>query len=400
MRRIIFINLHKNGFLLKPFGDYLLKKVVVTKQQYLLKYLLENGYHVCSLIDENGGSRYLRHGALRNNHCFQKKAAKVLSNLTFYINRKAVLVNRIELLEEFTEISDEDIVIGYPMSESCFPTEKVRGKLAVSMVHFYGDKLTSQKLQGIQPDLMFAESYLDRHARLFERNYKWYQGKMILLAFVPESRFQIIKDFNKRKNKAMAIGTLTENKSTEFIEEYGTTAFQPQRDLIYQNKNIMRQYLDCFISKREEDGSKKEITGKENVIEGIYKRFFNILHADKQKKYFSFDMVERFNEYQMFVCPEDAHGNPGIGFLEGMSCGCAYIGQKIGVYEDYGMKQGIHYIGYNGELEDLKEKITYYQKEEHYEELLKIAKAGTLFVKEYFNAKRVAGKFVDELIKL
>ena len=111
-------------------------------------------------------------------------------------------------------------------------------------------------------------------------------------------------------------------------------------------------------------------------------------------------MVERFNNFKMFICGEETTGSPAIGFVEGMACGSAFIGNsKIGCYEDYGMVEGIHYIGYDGSLEDLIRKIEYYQQEEHQEELEKIANAGYCFALENFNKDVVASRILDSLRK-
>ena len=65
--------------------------------------------------------------------------------------------------------------------------------------------------------------------------------------------------------------------------------------------------------------------------------------------------AEKFNEYKMCLIGEEILGVPGIGFVEGMACGCAYFGKR-GYYEDYGMKEGVHYIAYDGSPDDLLEK--------------------------------------------
>ena len=87
-----------------------------------------------------------------------------------------------------------------------------------------------------------------------------------------------------------------------------------------------------------------------------------------------------------------------IGFVEGMACGCAYLGQTVGYYEDYGMKAGVHYIGYDGTLDDLKAKISYYQQPEHQEELETIAKTGCEFVRSHFNGPVAAASLLNNLL--
>ena len=54
----------------------------------------------------------------------------------------------------------------------------------------------------------------------------------------------------------------------------------------------------------------------------------------------------------MFVVPEEANDLPGIGFVEGMACGSAYIGLDDGMYKDIGLIPRKHYITYDGTLED------------------------------------------------
>ena len=131
------------------------------------------------------------------------------------------------------------------------------------------------------------------------------------------------------------------------------------------------------------------------TIARLHSKFF----TGHQKKYYSFDMVEKFNDYKMCVVGEEITGLPGIGFVEGMASGCAYIGQTVGYYEDYGMQEGVHYIGYDGTLEDLKSKISYYQQPEHQQELEKIANAGCEFVRSNFNGRAAAESLLNNLLE-
>lgn len=81
-----------------------------------------------------------------------------------------------------------------------------------------------------------------------------------------------------------------------------------------------------------------------------------------------------------------------------MACGCAYIGQNIGYYEDYGLKEGVHYIGYDGSLKDLRHKIEYYQQPDHQQELELIAKNGYEYVHKNFNGEKIAKRLLEQLI--
>lgn len=127
------------------------------------------------------------------------------------------------------------------------------------------------------------------------------------------------------------------------------------------------------------------------------KQWYNKFHQ-QQKKYTSFDMTDKFNEYKMFLCPEELVGVPGIGTIEGMACGTAYIGLRHSMYDSWGFVPGKNYIDYDGSLESLKKKVHYYQ--EHPQELEKIAREGERHVRENFAPNIVAARFLDELKKL
>lgn len=71
--------------------------------------------------------------------------------------------------------------------------------------------------------------------------------------------------------------------------------------------------------------------------------------------------------------------------------------RKKGYYEDYGMQEGVHYIGYDGTLEGLKNKIRYYQMPEHQKELERIAENGCNFVRQNFCGQEVAKQLISKL---
>ena len=111
-------------------------------------------------------------------------------------------------------------------------------------------------------------------------------------------------------------------------------------------------------------------------------------------------MVEKFNEYQMCIVGEEILGVPGIGYVEGMACGCAYIGLDSSMYRDLGLIPGTHYISYDGSMEDLRRVIQYYQADEHQNELKTIAQTGCEYIRNNFCGNKVARKLIDDLESL
>ena len=196
---------------------------------------------------------------------------------------------------------------------------------------------------------------------------------------------------------AFATGTITYKLHKEFVETYGDPCDQPTRKQIKDNPDYFKDTIFCTSSDYLEDDPGKKISKNDLFPIKIYKKIYNRTHVGKQKKYYSFDMVQAFNSYKMCIVGEEILGIPGIGFVEGMACGCAYIGQDMPAYRDWGLIPGVHYITYDGSKEDLRRVIEYYQRDEHQAELEQIAKTGCEYVRTHFNGNAVAEKLLHDL---
>ena len=146
-----------------------------------------------------------------------------------------------------------------------------------------------------------------------------------------------------------------------------------------------------------EDTTLKKVNPKDNPVVRLYKKLYNRFNSGTQKKYFSFDMVEKFNDYKMHLLGEEILGVPGIGYVEGMACGSAYIGLDSPMYRDLGLIPGVHYITYDGTKEGLRQTVEYWQRTENQEKLEEIANNGYEFVHENFKSDTVACSFIKSL---
>jgi glycosyltransferase involved in cell wall biosynthesis len=267
---------------------------------------------------------------------------------------------------------------------------------ALSMLHFHGRASESDIINEANVSCLFGEVNLEKNCELYRRYYH-VDKPWIVHPFVYAERFQSKKPFSERKNMAFATGTITYKTHDEFIKTYGTTCDQPSRKQIKDNPNYFKDTIYCTSSDYLEDNPGKTVEPNDNPIVKIYKKVYNRLYTGKQKKYYSFDMVEAFNSYKMCIVGEEILGIPGIGFVEGMACGCAYIGIDSPAYRDWGLIPGVHYITYDGTKEDLKRVIEYYQADEHQMELEQIAKTGCEYVRTYFNGDAVAENLLEQL---
>lgn len=396
MQRIVFINLHANPFLLKNLKSFIWKQSCALKHKYFLDYLISNpNIEVCNYINEKGFTLICS---------FPKSIQRVLDKLRFWehritLKKNGIPLKAVKVLKSMEEIRQDDIVISYSsIPNTLFDLNEINAFKAISLIHFYGNKLESELLHKANPSLLFNESNLMKYSLIFNKYYDWYKGEFLVHNFVAADRFKVIIPFSERCCKCFSTGTITYRSHPEQLDVYGDTCIQPTRKQIASNKEKLSQYISCYNSDYLEDAVLKKYLPSDNFIVHLYKVWYNSTHGAQQKKYFSFNMVEKFNEHKMCIIGEEVLGIPGIGFVEGMSCGCAYIGQTLGYYEDYGMKEGVHYIGYDGSLDNLIKKISYYQDPAHNTELESIAEKGYEFAREHFSGTNAAKDLLDKLI--
>lgn len=394
--RIVFVNLHANEMLLKTMSKYVFKQSCAIKHKYLLDYLIKHPeYEVCTYINDRGFS------LMHNGNDLLLKWLQIFKYMEhkFVLNKNGIDAKKISIIKDVKDIKKDDIIILYRHhGEQLRHMNENNSFKVVSMIHFWGSRDEAKMIKQAEIDCMMNESNLETNSEIFRRYYD-YKGPWIVQPFVFEKRFQNKIEFSKRNNRAFAVGTITYKEAPDFIEVYGDSCDQPSRKQIKDNPEYLEGCVDCYSSDYNEDSTTKKYNNSGNGLVEFCKKLYNRFHTGQQKKYYSFNMVDKFNEYKMCIVGEEILGVPGIGFVEGMACGCAYIGLKSQMYSDYGMQAGVHYIGYDGSLEDLKRVIQYYQMDEHQEELERIAKTGCEYVRTHFNGDAVAKKLMRDLIR-
>jgi glycosyltransferase involved in cell wall biosynthesis len=387
--RIVYINLQTNGFYVRDIGKIIKRGRAIPKHRFYLDWMLDNGVETVNLITKEG--TLLPTSILR----------KVTNFIPFRIAETKFVLKQngfsaVKNIFDPKLIKEDDIVICY----SLFPNEyknicNINAIKVVDHVHFFGDASTAELVRKARFSYYMYEVDLKKYSRLYERNYSWFEGEYINRPYHFEERFKDINPFEKRKTMAVAMGTHTECNMQEYIEVYGTNSYQPHRKMILDNASNFPNEIVSYISSFSEGIIDVGLT--DNKLTRLYKKVHNAFTYGRQKTYFSFDMVETYNEYKMFICPEDINGSYGVGTLEGMACGCAMIGINIGIFEDMGLIAGRDYIQYDGTMDNLIEIIRYYQLPEHQDELAKVAKNGCEFVRKNYSKDAVAKKYYEDL---
>ena len=392
--RVIIPNLHANWMMVKNSAVIIFKNSAATKHAYLLKYLLDNPeYEVCTFINDNGFSVFNTGTGLF--HKFMNLFSKLEHD--FILKKNGIDGKQIKVIRKASQIRKDDIVLIYNvMTNEYANMNKVDAFKALSMLHFHGNKHDDDRIMAADIACYYNEVNLSRTSELF-RKYYHVERPWIVIPFVFGERFKNIKPFAERQTKCFSTGTITYKEHEEFLTVYGDPCDQPARKFVKDNPEFFKDTVDCYSSDYLEDNSGKRINPKDNPVTKLYKKIYNKTHLGRQTKYFSFNMVEKFNDYKMHLLGEEILGVPGIGFVEGMACGSAYIGLDSPMYRDYGLIPGVHYIAYDGTKEGLRDTVKHYQKPENQVELERIAKAGCDFVRTNFCGQKVAERLMEQL---
>lgn len=397
MQRIVFVNLHSDWMLLKTASVYLWKFSPALKHGYLLNYLLESPeYEVCNYINDRGFS------SLRSNNELLMKFLNIFRFLenSYTLKYNGIDSKKITVIKKVEDIRPDDIVLLYNVcSDNYRGVENIHAFKALSMLHFHGKKEENALIENANIQCYFNEVNLSLSSELF-RKYYFVKKPWVVIPFVFSERFKNIKPFKERQNKCFATGTITYKLHEEFLSVYSDSCNQPARKFVKDNSAYFEDTVDCYISNYLEDNSGKKINAGDNPLVKLYKKVYNRTHVGKQKKYYSFNMVEKFNDYKMHMVGEEILGVPGIGYVEGMACGSAYIGLDSPMYCDLGLIPGVHYITYDGTKEGLKATIEYWQRDENQEELEKIARTGCEYVRKNFCGYNIAKELVEKLVSL
>jgi hypothetical protein len=265
----------------------------------------------------------------------------------------------------------------------------------VHLTHYmYNPTVGSQNLLTLKPDLLVAENDLAHYSPYFQTFFSKLSAPLLLLPFVPGKRFRKQKPLADRIHKLGVTGSITyKMRDTEFIDYYGHDELQPMRRKIYERREQLQALVDCLIFDLDEA---RRLEAEAASPEEVRKAKDEAMA--RQRSYYKTDIVEFFNRYTMFAVPEEVCDLPGIGFIEGMACGTAYFGLDDPMYRELGMEPGVHYVAYDGSIDGLVEKVSYYQS--HREELEAIAERGYRFVRERMNPEAVYSRFLEHLSNL
>lgn len=313
-----------------------------------------------------------------------------------YFNTKNLDVRKDVLFDFSRSLVDVD-------DQTKIQSDKFNGITIIHLTHYFKKtKKLSVCIKNIAHPILLAENELTSNA--FFKKYFPYVKEVYQLPYAFGKRFVFQNKYKNRINKCLALGTVCIVKEREFVDFFDVErTLHPMRKTILNESANFPNQIDSLIRGADDIELNKK-NDNSNFCIKIIKKIIPFVILEKffptsQIKYFQFDIVKKFNEYKMFICPDELVGLPSINVFEGMACQCAYIGVDSPIYTNLGMVPGIHYITYKeDDFEDFVLKVKYYQ--DNPKKLEKIANEGYNFVLKNFNSKNIADTFWNDLEKI
>jgi hypothetical protein len=385
-----FYNPHRDPFFGITLLNFISKIHSTTRYRYLIKFYLKRYQKINLFITKNSTSL----------PSYLSSIIPIRLEIFFWAIINNINPFKINLKFNINQLKSTDVLFSTTLRNfdlSKLPPLPKNHKffefLHITHLSHHTSRLV-KNLINLKPNLLIAENNLFKNSPYFRKYFKFYQKDVYTLPFTFEDRFISFTPFNQRKNRCLATGSLAitnqmggdKNQYSDFESFFHVNTLYPLRKEIYENSLKIKKYVDSYISKVFNHVPKVS-NSKDNLFKKLLNSIYNGISISRHR-YYKFDIVKKYNQYKMFVIPEEINDLPGIGFVEGMACGCAYLGKIDPMYSD-------HYIGYDGTLTDLLKKISYYQK--HPKALKKIASQGYNFVTKHFNGQTVANNFFNDI---
>jgi hypothetical protein len=349
-RSLTVLNPHADDFIKQPVSFWLVRRRALCKYAYLIDEPIRRGETVNVLIDGTLSAifrdtffshlpRWLRMSLLRIEIAIWIRINKLNGKLIVHWS-PATIANR-----SFLYVFSYKNCAGAFASRKCI-IEKFQHKLINLSHYFIRTKEKAVNIASLRNVVLVADSDLreNEYAKKFFRS----GTPMIVLPFAIQARFTVRKPLAERRGICAATGSfhnlreeLPKRYYEDFMDFFQTDTYHPVRKLLYDARGELGGWLNCRISPYREM----------NKRPGFFAALLTLLRLDvSQAEYFSFDIVNFYNEHKFAVVGEEISGFPAIGFFEAMACGCVMLGQQGSFYNGLGLEPGVYYLTHDGSV--------------------------------------------------
>lgn len=375
---MILYNPHVDDFLAEPLQFRLLKRRALKKYGFIIDEARASGQAISTLIDGTASGlipETLFHYLPR---WLRLAAAGVEFRLWKRINGFGDEVQRVNIPK--APVDDVLLSFSYKSATGRFALREATLQhyraVVFHLSHYF--LATAEKADNIRrlPNAYLAGDSNITGIAYFQRYFDWYKKPFLVLPFAVGKRFLNQQPWLSRDPRAVATGSFHDlrleqpaHKYADFMVATCITTYHPVRLALYQAAERMAPWINCKISLYREYGVSS------------FSRLISHFQVS-QKKYFSIDIVELYNQHRFAIVGEELSGFPALGALEAMACGCVLIAQPE-YYSDLGLKSELHFIPYSGEIEDLLKIL----KSHSSINLTDMSELGSNFVKSNYNPK-------------
>lgn len=393
--KIIFYNVHCIDFVWKPLYYYFIKRFAAKKHNYMINYIKNNYDNFVFWVDWDYSS-------------FPSGLDRFIpKQLEFYLWAILNGLNIFKLNVVFKSRIDSAyknwVIFTYSfLWLTKWFKEKYSNKF-ITLVHLNhylsNTSILTELFKYLNIDFFVAENDLNKNSKYFNKFFDYYNKPVYFLPYSFQDRFVNKRKFNLRRNLAFSTGSFfsfTEKDKMWSLKDlydfFKIDSLHPMRRELYNHKYDLKDCIDVY-NENYYKSRPKTFKWNENLL---YKIFYKIKNQFiKYSNYWTFNIVDKFNEYKMFICSEELVWLPWISFVEWMSCWSAYIWLDDNMYKNIWLIPWKHYIWYDWTLKNLIEKVRYYQG--HEDELERIADNWYKFVRRNFCWENVAKNFFGDI---
>jgi Glycosyl transferases group 1 len=224
-------------------------------------------------------------------------------------------------------------------------------------------------------DLLMGYSRHDKYCSYFQKTFSNYSEKLIAVPFGYSDRFKNYIDFRSRLTKCIAMGSVNpmEMKDYDVVNYREVANFFPSEKWMHKFRRDLVINVDSFGTNLD-----------------------SMLPVFPQYKDFRYNIVEKFNEYKMFVSCESIYNFPPAKYFEGLACGSVLICSDHECNKDLQLLDGVNCIMYiQNNLNDFRDKLTYYV--ENHELLPDIQLEGLKLAVNSFSHKQIANNLIKDI---
>jgi hypothetical protein len=394
----VILNPHISDFISEPLAFKYIKRRPLKKYAYLISEAVKKWGKVEILADSTA-TGLLPLGVYL---FFPGFIRKLITRIEIYFWRKRNGLGD-DVIVHFSPntVTDKSVLLffaykNYKNPRSLIKTCSAFSRNIAHLSHYHGDsRQLSETLRAINNIYVAADTDIS-DAAMFNIFFSWYKKPVVLFSFDVASRFKKIKPVAERRDMAVATGTFHyieetaeegSNKAVvDFYNSTGATALHPLRRLLYENRDKYAAVIECLCS--------PYIEKSKNLLSFIIPQ--KLFAA--QKKYFSFDIVEKYNEYKFAIVGEEVYnGLPGIGAFEAMACGTVLLAYAP-CYKGIGLEENVHYIPHNNSLDAIEAIIK--SESSNAGKLENISANAVSWINENMQSEVIFKRLVEQLCQL